>query len=135
MTRHYWLIKSEPTKYSFEQLVRDGGTRWDGVRNFAARNNLRAMKRGDLCLYYHSNEGKVVAGVARVTREAYPDPTTKEDWSAIDVAPVQALARPVTLHEMRDHAVLGKMLIFKRPRLSVVPVTKQEFDTVLKLGG
>ncbi|MGO9835170.1 MAG: EVE domain-containing protein [Polyangiaceae bacterium] len=134
MARHYWLIKSEPTKYSFEQLVSDGSTRWDGVRNFAARNNLRAMKKGDLCLYYHSNEGKAVAGIARVAREAYPDPTTKEDWSAVDVAPVRTLSRPVKLQEMRDHAVLGKMLMLRRPRLSVVPITKEEFDAVVKLG-
>lgn len=134
MARKHWLIKSEPTTYSFEQLVRDGRTRWDGVRNFAARNHLREMTMGDLCLYYHSNEGKAVVGVARVAREAYPDPTTKEDWTAVDVEPVRALARPVTLQEMRDHKTLGKMLIFRQTRLSVVPVTKEEFDTVLKLG-
>jgi predicted RNA-binding protein with PUA-like domain len=135
MARQHWLIKSEPTTYSFDQLVRDGSTRWDGVRNFAARNNLRTMKRGDLCLYYHSNEGKAVVGVARVKREGYPDPTSVEDWTAVDVEPVRALARPVTLQEMRGHKVLGKMMIFRRGRLSVVPVTKEEFDTVLKLGG
>jgi len=132
--RQHWLIKSEPTTYSFEQLVRDGQARWDGVRNFAARNNLRAMKKGDLCLFYHSNEGKHVAGVARVVREAYPDPTSKEDWTAVDVEPVKALARPVALQEMRDHEVLGKMMMFRRARLSVVPVTKEEFDAVLGLG-
>jgi predicted RNA-binding protein with PUA-like domain len=114
MPRSYWLIKSEPSKYSFEQLVRDGKTRWDGVRNFAARNNLRTMKEGDLCLYYHSNEGKLVAGVARVAREAYPDPTAKEG-------------------DFSDDEVLGKMMIFRHPRLSVVPVTKEEFDAVLRL--
>jgi predicted RNA-binding protein with PUA-like domain len=133
MSRNYWLIKSEPTTYSFERLVKDGSTRWDGVRNFAARNNLRAMKAGDLCLFYHSNEGKLVAGVARVSREAYQDPTSDEDWSAVDVAPVRALAKPVTLQEMREHEVLAKMMIFRRARLSVVPVTKEEFDAVLKL--
>jgi len=134
MARQYWLIKSEPAKYPFEQLVRDGKTRWDGVRNYAARNNLRAMKEGDQCLYYHSNEGKLVAGIARVVREAYPDPTAKEgDFSAVDVAPVRPLAKPVTLQQMRAHETLGKMMIFRRPRLSVVPVTKEEFDTVLRL--
>jgi predicted RNA-binding protein with PUA-like domain len=133
MSRNYWLIKSEPTTYSFERLVKDGSTRWDGVRNFAARNNLRAMKTGDLCLFYHSNEGKLVAGVARVSREAYQDPTSDEDWSAVDVAPVRALAKPVTLQVMREHEALAKMMIFRRGRLSVVPVTKEEFDTVLKL--
>src|SRR5579883_556542 len=121
--RGHWLIKSEPFKYAFEQLVRDGRTRWDGVRNFEARNSLRAMKKGDPCLFYHSNEGKAVVGVARVAREAYPDPTTDEDFSAVDVEPVRALARPVGLDEMRTHPVLGKMAMFRRPRLSVVPVT------------
>jgi predicted RNA-binding protein with PUA-like domain len=135
MARQHWLIKSEPTTYSFAQLVRDGKTRWDGVRNFGARNNLRAMKSGDPCLYYHSNEGKEVVGIARVAREAYPDPTTKDDWSAVDVEPVRALVRPVTLQEMRLHKTLGNMVIFRRTRLSVVPVTKAEFDAVLKLGG
>ena len=133
MPRQYWLIKSEPTTYSFDRLVQQGSTRWDGVRNFAARNNLRAMTVGDLCLFYHSNEGKLVAGVARVSREAYQDPTSDEDWSAVDVAPVRALAKPVTLQEMREHEVLAKMMIFRRARLSVVPVTKEEFDAVLKL--
>jgi predicted RNA-binding protein with PUA-like domain len=132
--RQYWLIKSEPMTYSFDRLVQEGSTRWDGVRNFAARNSLRAMTLGDLCLFYHSNEGKLVAGIARVAREAYKDPTSEEDWSAVDVAPVHALTKPVTLQQMREHDVLGKMMIFRRTRLSVVPVTKREFDTVVKLG-
>jgi predicted RNA-binding protein with PUA-like domain len=134
MARQYWLIKSEPSTYSFERLVADGGTRWDGVRNFSARNNLRAMKKGDLCLFYHSGEGKAVVGVARVAREAYPDPTTKEDWSAVDVEPVRAMRRPVELGEMRADKALGKMMIFRQGRLSVVPVTTREFEAVLKLG-
>ncbi len=139
MPRRHWLIKSEPSKYSFDQLVSDGRTRWDGVRNFEARNNLRAMGKGDLCLYYHSNEGKAVVGVARVGRVAYPDPTAeghdpRGDWSAVDVEPVRALRRPVTLDELRDQPVLAKMMIFRRPRLSVVPVTPEEFDLVVKLG-
>ena len=133
MARGHWLIKSEPSAYSFEQLVADGRTRWEGVRNFEARNNLRAMKKGDVCLYYHSNEGKAVVGLARVVREAYPDPTTTEDFSAVDVEAVRALARPVLLDEMRSHRVLGKMMIFRRPRLSVVPVTDEEFALVLEL--
>jgi|SRR5579884_780162 len=131
MARQYWLIKSEPYKYSFDRLVRDGRTVWDGVRNFEARNNLRAMKKGDLCLYYHSNEGKAVVGVARVAREAYPDPTSEDDWSAVDVEPVEPLVRPVSLDEMRSDRLLGKMAIFRRPRLSVAPVTKQEFEAVI----
>jgi predicted RNA-binding protein with PUA-like domain len=130
----HWLIKSEPGAYSFEQLVADGETAWTGVRNFTARNNLRAMKNGDLSLFYHSGEGKAVVGVARVVREGYQDPTTKDDWTAVDVAPVKALARPVTLAEMRAHKKLGKMQMFRLNRLSVVPVTKDEFDTVLELG-
>jgi predicted RNA-binding protein with PUA-like domain len=132
--RGHWLIKSEPSKYSFEQLVADGQTRWDGVRNFAARNNLRAMKKGDPCLYYHSSEGKAVVGIARVAREAYPDPTTKEDFSAVDIEPVRPLARAVSLDELRSHPVLGKMMIIRQPRLSVAPVTPEEFELVLDLG-
>lgn len=134
MARQHFLIKSEPDKYSFSDLVRDGKTRWDGVRNFEARNNLRSMKKGDLCLFYHSNEGKAVVGVARVVREAYADPTTKDDWSAVDIEPVKALARPVALSDMRDRPVLAQMMIFRKQRLSVVPVTKAEFDLVIEMG-
>lgn len=131
--RGHWLLKSEPSTYSFERLVKDGRTSWDGVRNFEARNNLRAMKKGELCLYYHSNEGKAVVGVARVAREAYPDPTTKDDFSAVDISPVRALALPVSLDELRSHRILRNMMIFRRPRLSVVPVTGEEFELVLEL--
>jgi predicted RNA-binding protein with PUA-like domain len=133
--RAYWLIKSEPYVYSYDQLTQDGQTAWTGVRNYEARNNLRAMKAGDECLYYHSNEGKEIVGVARVVREGYPDPTVpKEDWTAVDVAPVKAFARPVGLAEMREHPLLQKMMLFRRSRLSVVPVTTEEFETVVKLG-
>ena len=131
MARRYWLTKSEPNKYAFDRLVADGRTTWDGVRNFEARNNLRAMKKGDLVLYYHSNEGKAVVGVARGARAAYPHPTSEDDWSAVDIEPVRALARPVSLDELRSHPVLGKMMIFRRPRLSVVPVTPEEYELVL----
>jgi predicted RNA-binding protein with PUA-like domain len=131
--RGHWLIKSEPSTYPFERLVADRRTRWDGVRNFEARNNLRAMKKGDLCLYYHSSEGKAVVGVARVVREAYPDPTTEDDFSAVDVEPVRPLAKPVSLDQLRSHRVLRNMMIFRRPRLSVVPVTAEEFELVLDL--
>ena len=131
--RGHWLIKSEPSTYAFERLVADGRTSWDGVRSFEARNNLRSMKKGDLCLYYHSNEGKAVVGVARVAREAYPDPTTEEDFSAVDVEPVRALKRPVSLDELRSHSVLRNMMIFRRPRLSVVSLTPQEFELVVGL--
>jgi predicted RNA-binding protein with PUA-like domain len=135
MPRHaYWLIKSEPSAYSFQQLTADGKTAWTGVRNFEARNHLRAMKVGDECLYYHSNEGKEVVGIARVVRAGYQDPTTEDDWTAVDVEPVRALARPVGLGEMREHSLLGKMMIFRRGRLSVVPVTEEEFAAVIALG-
>jgi predicted RNA-binding protein with PUA-like domain len=130
----YWLIKSEPDKYPFEQLVNDKKTAWDGVRNFTARNNLRAMKEGDLVLFYHSNEGKAVVGVARVVREHYPDPTTDGDFSAVDFAPVKALAAPVTLEQMRAMPKLAHLKILKQGRLSVAPVTPVEFDTVLAAG-
>ena len=134
MAKAHWLIKSEPYKFSFDQLVSDGRAVWDGVRNFEARNNLRAMKKGDLCLYYHSNEGKAVVGVARVSREAYPDPTAEgEDWSVVEVEPVRPLARPVELEELRASKVLAKMMMLRRPRLSVVPVTDEEFAAVLDL--
>lgn len=134
MAKQSWLIKSEPFKYPFDKLVADGRAVWDGVRNYEARNNLRAMKKGDTCLFYHSNEGKEVVGLARVAREAYQDPTTKDDWSAVDVEPVRALRHPVTLDAMREHPLLKGMMIFRRGRLSVVPVTKAELDAVVKLG-
>lgn len=132
--RQHWLLKSEPSTYSFEQLVSDGHTRWDGVRNFAARNHLRAMKKGDLCLYYHSGDDKAAVGVARVTREAFPDPTAKgDDWSAVDVEAVRPLHRPVTLAEMKANPLLSKMAMVRRPRLSVSPVTEEEFAAILEL--
>ena len=132
----HWLVKSEPYKYAFAQLQKDKRTTWDGVRSFEARNNLRAMKKGDLVLYYHSNEGKEVVGIAKVAREAYPDPTAEgEDWSAVDIAPVKALAEPVTLAAIKADAKLGQMLLLRRSRLSVVPVTPEEFSRVLTLSG
>ncbi len=134
MAKAHFLIKSEPSKYSFDQLVADGHAVWDGIRSFEARNNMRAMKKGDQLLFYHSNEGKAVVGVARVSREAYPDPTAEgEDWSVVEVEPIRALARAVTLDELRAHRVLAKMMMLRRPRLSVVPVTPEEFDAVLEL--
>jgi len=131
----YWLVKSEPDVYSFQQLVADGVTRWDGVRNYQARNNLRAMHAGDLCLYYHSNIGLEVVGVARVTREHYPDPTaTKGDWVAVDVSPVRALERPVPLAEIKAHPGLQQIGLVRNPRLSVMPLTEAEFNLLLELG-
>lgn len=131
--RGHWLVKSEPSEYSFDQLVTDGRTAWTGVRNFEARNNLRAMKKGDQLLFYHSNEGKAVVGIARVAREAYQDPTTTDDWSAVDVEPVKPLKAAVTLDAMRADRTCSKMMLFRRTRLSVVPVTAQEFEKVLAL--
>jgi predicted RNA-binding protein with PUA-like domain len=134
MAKAHYLVKSEPSKYSFDQLVADGHAVWDGIRSFEARNNLRAMKKGDELLFYHSTEGKAVVGIARVTREAYPDPTAEgEDWSVVDIAPVRALARPIGLDELRAHKVLAKMIMLRKPRLSVVPVSGEEFDAVLEL--
>jgi predicted RNA-binding protein with PUA-like domain len=134
MSRSYWLVKSEPSTYSWSKLVDEKKAVWDGVRNFEARNNLRAMKKDDLVFFYHSNEGKAVVGVARVKREAYQDPTTKDDWSVVDLEPVKPLARPVTLEEMREMKALANMVVVKKSRLSVSPVTKDEFDAVLAAG-
>jgi predicted RNA-binding protein with PUA-like domain len=133
MPRATFLIKSEPSVYSFEQLVADGSTVWDGVRNYEARNHLRTMNKGDLCLFYHSNEGKEIVGIARVRTPAYQDPKTDEDWSAVDVEPVKALVKPVTLAQIKEHEVLVNMALVKRSRISVVPVTKEEFALVLGL--
>src|SRR6202050_4472043 len=125
MSRASWLVKSEPSVFSWSKLVADGVAVWDGVRNFEARNNLRAMKKGDELLFYHSNEGKAVVGTARVAREAYPEPTSPEggDGPGVDIEPVRALKRPVTLDEMRAHKLLSTMAMFRKSRLSVVPVT------------
>lgn len=132
--RSYWLIKSEPFVYPWSKLVEDGVTVWDGVRNYEARNNLRAMRVGDLALYYHSNQGLAVVGVARVCREAYQDPTTDEDWSAVDIEPVVPLVSPVTLEQIKKHKALANMALVKRSRLSVTPVTPAEFAAVLEIG-
>ena len=130
----YWLIKSEPSTYSWDQLVADKRTHWDGVRNHEARNHLRAMKRGDLCLFYHSGERRVV-GVARVAREAYPDPTTDDHrWVAVDVTPKRKLSRPVPLSALRSDRRTKGMALIRRGRLSVSPVTEGEFAAVLELG-
>ena len=135
MARSYWLVKSEPFKYAWDELVEDGSTYWDGVRNYEARNHLASMKKGDLALYYHSNEGKEVVGVARITRTAYQDPTTKDErWVAVDLEPVVPLKRAATLAEIRADASLAEIQLVRRGRLSVVPVTKAEFQCILKLG-
>jgi predicted RNA-binding protein with PUA-like domain len=131
----YFLVKSEPSKFSFADLIRSRRTAWDGVRNFEARNNLRAMALGDLLLFYHSNEGKEVVGVAEVAAAAYPDPTAPgEDWSVVDVTPVCPLARSVGLDAIRGEPRLANIALLRRNRLSVVPLTDDEFAVILELG-
>ncbi|MBL8603093.1 MAG: EVE domain-containing protein [Myxococcales bacterium] len=130
----HWLLKSEPFKYSWSQLMTDGKTHWDGVRNYEARNNLRAMTVGDLCLFYHSNEGKEIVGVAEVVRAAYPDPSSKDDWSCVDVSPVVPFTAPVSLDAIRNRKALAAMQMLTRNRLSVTRVTAAEFRTLLKMG-
>jgi predicted RNA-binding protein with PUA-like domain len=135
VARQHWLIKSEPNAYAFSKLVTDGRTTWDGVRNFEARNNLRAMKKDDLALFYHSTIGKEVVGVAKVLREAYPDATAKgEDWSAVDFGPAFALKKPVTLETMKGDPSLEGLQLITRGRLSVVPVSAAHFTRILALG-
>jgi predicted RNA-binding protein with PUA-like domain len=131
----YWLVKSEPFQYSWDELVSDGSTYWDGVRNYEARNNLAAMKRGDLVFYYHSNKGKEIVGVAKVVKESYPDPTTDDErWLVVDLAPVITLAEPVSLVTIKGESALADMQLLRRSRLSVVPVDRAEFNHILKLG-
>jgi predicted RNA-binding protein with PUA-like domain len=135
----FWLIKSEPDVYSWDDFTRDGQTFWDGVRNFQARNNLRAMQSGDLALYYHSNIGKEVVGIARISREAYPDPTSedgdKNNWLAVDVVPHKPFKHPVTLQTMKAAPELAEMGLIRQSRLSVVALTEAEFRFVCSLGG
>jgi predicted RNA-binding protein with PUA-like domain len=130
----FWLIKSEPFVFSFDQLVADGVSVWDGVRNYAARNNLRAMKIGDQALFYHSNEGLCVVGIAQVSNEFYPDPTATEgDWSVVEFIPVRAVKRPVTLKEIKADPYLKDMQLLRLSRLSVSVVTPDEFAYILRL--
>ena len=129
---NHWLVKTEPSAYSWSRFVKDGGTAWTGVRNFQARNNLKAMRKGDRVLVYHSVVGKEVVGVAAVTRVAYPDATAKAgDWVCVDLKPVKPLASPVTLAEMKKIADLEDFQLLTHSRLSVVPVTEEEYDTIL----
>jgi predicted RNA-binding protein with PUA-like domain len=135
MAKSFWLAKSEPSKYPFSQLVAEQRTAWEGVRNFEARNNLRAMKKGDLVLFYHSSEGKEIVGIATVLKEAYADPTAEEgDWSVVDLGPLKPLRKPVSLAAIKADEQLANMLLLKRSRLSVVPVAPQEFERILALG-
>jgi len=132
---NYWLVKSEPSTYSWGQLQQDGSTVWDGVRNYAARNNLRAMKKGDEVFFYHSNEGMEIVGTAKVTKEAFQDPTTKETaWVAIELKPLKTLKHPVGLAVIKKHPELKDMALVKLSRLSVQPVTPEQWRTVQELG-
>ncbi len=133
---NYWLIKSEPFKYSFDQFMVDKKTFWDGVRNYQARNNLRAMKKGDLLFFYHSNEGLEIVGIAKIVKEAYQDPTTEDaNWVVVDVAPVKKLKKAVTLAMVKADKRLENMALVKSMRLSVQPVREEEFNIVMELAG
>ena len=132
--KSFWLVKQEPSDYSWSDFVADGGTSWTGVRNFAARNNLRRMAKGDEVLFYHSGEDKAVVGIAKVTQPAYRDATAKEgDWSAVDLAPMKKLPRPVTLREIKAKRELKNIALVRQSRLSVMPLGRKEFDTIVKM--
>jgi predicted RNA-binding protein with PUA-like domain len=133
--KHFWLVKQEPSSYSWSGFVGEGQTAWTGVRNYTARNNLRKMQKGDEVLFYHSGEDKAVVGVARVTRPAYLDPTAKEgDWSAVDLAPIKSLGRPITLRQIKSDPRLKQTPLIRQSRLSVMPLTATEFRTIVKMG-
>jgi predicted RNA-binding protein with PUA-like domain len=132
----YWLVKSEPFKYSWDQFVKDGQTFWDGVRNYAARNNLKAMKKGDEVFFYHSNEGLEIVGIAKVVKEAYQDPTTDEEaWVVVDLKPVKKLKKPVSLQQIKAEKRLKDMALLRLSRLSVQPVTDDEWKVVMEMAG
>jgi predicted RNA-binding protein with PUA-like domain len=132
----FWLVKQEPETYSWDDLVRDGRTDWTGVRNFQARNNLRQMKAGEAVLFYHSGASKSVVGIAEVAKAGYPDPTADDpQWVAVDIKPVKPLKQPVALADMRENSQLSNLLLIRQSRLSVLPVTKDEFETIVKMGG
>ena len=135
MARSYWLVKQEPEAYSWDDFVKEGETYWDGVRNYQARNNLRAMKKGDLVFFYHSVSDKEIVGVAKVPREHYPDPTAKEgDWSVVDLAAVKPMKKPVILAQIKAEKSLEDIALIKQSRLSVMPITEAEFRCILELG-
>jgi predicted RNA-binding protein with PUA-like domain len=132
---NYWLVKSEPEKYSWEKFNKDGRTFWDGVRNYQARNNLREMKEGDLVLYYHSNEGKAVVGIAKVAKEFYQDPSTSDpNWVVVDLIPVEPLKNPVTLETIKADPQLKDVGLVRQGRLSVMGMKREEFDRIVQLG-
>jgi predicted RNA-binding protein with PUA-like domain len=131
----YWMVKQEPETYSWDDFVRDGQTDWTGVRNYQARNNLRAMKTGDRALFYHSGKEKAVVGIAEVIKDAYPDPTANDpQWVAVDIKPVKALARPVPLPAIRYDKRLSGLPLIRQSQLSVMPLTKDEFDVLVAMG-
>jgi predicted RNA-binding protein with PUA-like domain len=133
-TRRHWIVKQEPTAYAWDTFLTDGGTTWTGVRNFQARANLRAMRKGDLVLFYHSVVGKEIVGIAKVTREAYRDPTADEDgWDCVDLAPVRPLKRPVRLAEIKAHPELNGISLVRQSRLSVVPLAQSEYEAIVSL--
>jgi len=135
MPKRFWLVKQEPESYSWDTFVKESRAAWTGVRNFQARNNLRTMSKGDPVLFYHSGESKEVVGIARVAKEAYPDPTAAEgDWSGVDLVPVKALKRPVTLGVIKADGALVEMPLIRNSRLSVMPLTEAQFKRVLELG-
>ena len=134
-TSGLWLVKQEPETYSWDDFVRDGRTDWTGVRNFQARNNLRQMKAGDRALFYHSGTGKCVVGIAEVAKAAYPDPTADDpQWVAVDLKPVKPLNEPVLLASIRYHAKLANLPLIRQSQLSVMPLTKEEFETIVGMG-
>jgi len=133
--KSFWIIKQEPSQYNWKQFEKDRETYWDGVRNYQARNNLQKMKIGDNLLFYHSVIGKEIVGIAEVTREAYPDPTTDDErWVVVDLKPIKPFKVPVTLEEIKAHKELSEIALIKQARLSVMPITKKEFQVLLKLG-
>ena len=133
---NYWLLKSEPSSYSWDQLVKDGRTHWDGVRNHQAANNLKAMKRGDRAFFYHSGEGPAIVGVAEIVKEAYPDPSDKEGrFVMVDVRPLQAAKTPVTLAAIKAEPKLAQLALVRQGRLSVVPVSAEEWRILSKMAG
>jgi predicted RNA-binding protein with PUA-like domain len=133
---NYWLVKSEPFKYSWDQFVKDKKTFWDGVRNYTARNNLRAMKKGDQVLFYHSNEGLEIVGIAEVIKEAYQDPTTEDaNWVVVDLKPVKTLPHPVSLATLKADKEFAGMDLIRQGRLSVGAVSADEYEKILKMGG
>ncbi len=135
-TMNYWLVKSEPFKYSWEEFISDGWTYWDGVRNYQARNNLKSMKKGDLVLFYHSNEGLEVVGISEVIKEYYQDPTTEDErWVVVDLKPLETLKSPVSLKRIKSDARLKDISLVRQSRLSVMRIEKKHFDIIVEIGG